>query len=121
MTRKILCSVFLAVALPTNGWADADTEIQYLLGYVETSGCLFERNGTEHDATGAAVHLRLKCTRGKRYAKTAEQFIDRLASESSWTGKTYTVTCNGSTEPSGDWLHGALQEYRQAGQHSTGD
>ncbi len=49
----------------------------------------------------------------KRYAGSAEQFIDRLASESSWTGKPYTITCEGVVYPSGDWLHQALQEYRK--------
>jgi hypothetical protein len=91
----------------------ADAEIQYLLDYVAASGCAFERNGDIHDAVDAADHLRLKYSRGKRYADTAENFIDRLASESSWSGETYTVTCGDTTQPSGEWLHRALADYRQ--------
>ena len=90
----------------------AEVEINYLLDYVATSDCTFERNGDSHDSADAADHLRLKYDRGQRYADTAENFIDRLASESSWSGKTYTVTCGQVTEPSGDWLHRALEEYR---------
>ena len=101
-------------ATASAGNAEVDTEIEYLLEYVAGSGCVFIRNGDDHDAADAADHLRLKYDRGRRYADTAEQFIDRLASESSWTGKPYSVTCGDTTEPSGDWLHRALAEYRQS-------
>lgn len=90
----------------------AATEINYLLDYVAASGCTFVRNGDAHEAADAADHLRLKYDRGERYADTAENFIDRLATESSWSGDPYTVTCGRVTEPSGEWLHRALDEYR---------
>jgi hypothetical protein len=96
----------------------ADREIGYLLDFVGDSGCTFSRNGKEHVAADAADHLRLKYSRGRRYAGSAEQFIDRLASESSWTGEPYTVTCDGVTESSGEWLHRALERYRR---HAGGD
>ena len=103
----------------TSAWGDValetEREIQFLLQYVASSGCGFERNGTAHDAADAADHLRLKYRRGGRYVSTTEHFIDRLASESSWSGKAYTVTCDGLVIPSGEWLHDALIEYR-AGQ-----
>ena len=90
----------------------ADAEVKYLLTYVENSGCTFHRNGTDHDSADAADHLRLKYRRGGKYVNNAEQFIDRLASESSWSGSKYTVTCEGNTELSGEWLHRALNQYR---------
>ena len=92
--------------------ADTEAEIQHLLEFVAASQCTFVRNGTEHDSEDAADHLRLKYRRGARYVNSAEQFIDRLASESSWTGRDYTVTCDGVTEPSAEWLHRALADYR---------
>ena len=109
----LLIGLFFAATVSA-GSADADREIEYLLAYVAGSGCVFVRNGDDHDAADAADHLRLKYDRGRRYADTTEQFIDRLASESSWTGKAYSVTCGDTTEPSGDWLHRALAEYRQS-------
>ncbi|WP_439102046.1 DUF5329 domain-containing protein [Congregibacter sp.] len=93
----------------------ADREITYLINSVEESGCLFMRNGDEHQATDAADHLRLKYRRGKRYAKSADQFIERLASESSWTGKPYFINCPGSPSvTSRDWLSDELERYRQS-------
>lgn len=112
--RAILAAVGLALAAsPALAGDDHDAEVQYLLGYVERSGCSFERNGTEHDSADAADHLRLKYRRGGKYVDSAEQFIDRLATESSWTGRPYTVTCDGVTHRSGEWLHQALDAHRQ--------
>ena len=106
-----LCLLALSLSAPLTV-ADTDTEIQVLLTHVETSGCDFQRNGSMHDAADAADHLRLKYSRGKRYVKSAEQFIDRLATESSWTGKPYTIICDGKEEPTSAWLHRALAEQR---------
>ena len=92
--------------------ADQEADIQYLLDYVAGSGCTFIRNGSENDPEAAADHLRLKYSRGKRYFDTAEQFIDRLASESSWTGKKYKINCSGEISASGVWLHEALDKHR---------
>ena len=93
--------------------AEEDANIQYLFDFVAASGCTFIRNGRDNNPEAAADHLRLKYGRGKRHVNSAEQFIDRLASESSWTGKKYTVNCNGEIRESGSWLHKALGEYRE--------
>lgn len=116
---RALLSLTLLLALASGRGALADDtterEIDHLLTFVEKSGCIFVRNDTEHDSADAADHLRLKYSRGSRYVNSAEQFIDRLASESSWSGKPYTVTCDGRTETAGVWLHRALADYRKAG------
>jgi len=123
--RGPLLTLLLAgiLALPYTASADAaaDQEIEYLLQFVAGSGCIFVRNGDDHDAVDAADHLRLKLDRGKRYVNSAEQFIERLATESSWSGKPYTVSCAGDTQTSADWLHHALAEYRQQGEGPTAD
>lgn len=119
MRHILLCSLALVwtVTTASSALAEAtpDQEIQYLLEFVGTSGCTFVRNGDQHDAADAADHLRLKYDRGRRHVDSAEQFIDRLATESSWTGDPYTVTCAGKTQTSAQWLHSALAEYRQPG------
>lgn len=110
--RVLLLALCLAAG---SALADAEREIAYLLDFVASSGCEFQRNGSAHAPADAANHLRLKYSRGQRYATTAEQFIDRLATESSWTGEPYTVNCAGREQATGAWLHRALQDYR-AGQ-----
>jgi len=91
---------------------EVDAEIRALLSVVSSSGCDFKRNGTLHSSTNAAEHLALKYSRGERYAATTEDFIDRLASKSSCTGKAYGVVCQGDETPSGEWLHARLLELR---------
>lgn len=110
-------SLLLALQFSANTYAKADVmqqEVEHLLTFVENSGCTFIRNGTKHDSAGAADHLRLKFKRGSKYVNNADQFIDRLASESSWTGRDYTVICDGVTQTSGRWLHKALLDYRNS-------
>jgi hypothetical protein len=109
----------LALSLPVTVLADqAETEIEYLISTVGESGCTFIRNGSRHDADDAASHMRLKYRRGKRYATSAELFIERLASKSSFSGKPYAIECPGSDPvPSADWLTARLHEYRE--QHAS--
>jgi hypothetical protein len=92
----------------------AETEIEYLVGTIGASDCTFIRNGKRHSAEDAEDHLRMKYRRGKRYAPTAEKFIERLASASSMTKKPYYIECDGQDAvPSGEWLTAQLNEYRQ--------
>ncbi len=114
MQRILIIAVSLLLAVGVSANEKTDSEVQYLLGFVESSGCTFHRNGSDHDSADAADHLRLKYSRGGKYVDTTEHFIDRLASESSWTGRKYTVTCDGQTQPSGEWLHQALDNYRNS-------
>lgn len=90
----------------------AETEIRALIQAVAESGCEFNRNGSVHSAEAAAEHLELKYSRGKRYAHSAEAFIERLASKSSWSGKPYQMVCDGEEQPADDWLTATLEEFR---------
>ena len=111
MTRSILSVILIAGSIATVH-AGADAEIRSLIHAVAESDCKFERNGSLHSAEAAAEHLELKYSRGKRYADSAEAFIQRLASKSSWSGKPYQMICDGQTQLTGDWLTATLQEIR---------
>jgi len=101
---------------------DADAEIEYLLTAVGDSGCTFIRNGKSHSAEEAEAHLRMKYRRGRKYASTTEQFIQRLATASSWTKRPYAIRCgDAEPEPTGDWFHERLDELRRASQAGTND
>jgi hypothetical protein len=67
-------------------------KIQALIHSVETlNGAVFIRNGSEYDAAKAASHLRMKLDYAGKKVQTAEQFIDKLATGSSMTGKPYRI------------------------------
>lgn len=109
--------ITLFVTLTSHAFAadETDPEVEYLLNAVGTSGCVFVRNGKEHAADAAEDHLRMKYNKTRRYIDTADEFIEKLASESSWTGKPYLIACpDAETVPSREWLTSRLSEYREA-------
>ena len=106
-----LCFVLGAPALADE--ATMNAEIDYLLDTVAASDCTFIRNGKEHGPEAARDHLSLKRRKGKKYFSTTEEFIERLASSSSWTGKPYRIRCgDGEAQLAKTWFNGVLQEYR---------
>ncbi len=110
----ILALVALLVWIPASPAMSAEppARIEFLLHAIGQSGCVFTRNGKDHSATEAEDHLRMKYNRTKSRIKTAEAFIDHLASKSSWTGKPYTLRCaDGEQTPSREWLYQALERY----------
>lgn len=116
MTIRALPALLLALAITGPASADdTSAEIEYLLTTMGQSECTFMRNGKEYDADDAEAHLRMKYRRGKRYAGTAEDFIDNLASRSSMSGKRYLIACDGDAPgESGAWLRERLAEYRNS-------
>ncbi|MEN6584723.1 MAG: DUF5329 domain-containing protein [Sulfuricella sp.] len=90
-------------------------EVNFLLGYVEGSGCEFYRNGTWSDSKAAQTHLRdkYKYLMARNLVNSTEDFIERAATESSFTGQPYAVRCpGGAIVPSNQWLRYELVRFR---------
>ncbi|MDD0843302.1 DUF5329 domain-containing protein [Pseudomonas sp. Gutcm_11s] len=90
-------------------------EVDALLAFVESSGCLFIRNGSEHQPAEARKHLQKKLDylEDKGKVDSPEDFIALAATESSMSGEPYQVNCQGQLQPSGDWLNTELLRLRQ--------
>lgn len=68
------------------------TKIEALIAVVEKlPDAVFVRNGKSYDAATAAKFLRGKWRDRAREIRTAEEFIERVATKSSTTGKPYLV------------------------------
>ncbi|ALS34356.1 hypothetical protein PTRA_a3371 [Pseudoalteromonas translucida KMM 520] len=92
---------------------EPDQEVQHLITFISNSNATFIRNGDEHTSKEAAEHLAMKYRKAKRYAKTADDFINNLASKSSWSGKAYTVILsNGAKLTANSWLTNELIRFR---------
>ena len=102
----------LLLAAPPVALADMQDEIQHLLQFVENSGCKFERNGTIYDSKEARSHIEKKYNYVSSYVDDTEDFIKYAATESSISGRKYHAICDGSKQPSADWLHQELSHYR---------
>jgi len=114
--KKIIVLCVLAVSIFCTGnisWSSESEEINYLLTHLENSGCIFIRNGDDHDAKDAREHLEMKYNYAKRRIKTAEDFIDKIASKSSLSRKIYKVQCGNEIMPSEQWLYHALAAHRE--------
>ena len=92
-------------------------EMDHLLGYVEKSGCRFNRNGTWYtDAKAVREHIETKyryfVDRGK--INSTEDFIKWCATKSEISGKPYQVKCSsGPEQPLGQWLTEELNRLRK--------
>lgn len=97
--------------------ASAIDEINYLLDFVDRSGCKFYRNGSWYNSHRAQSHLREKYNylAAHERIKSAEDFIDQAATRSSMSGQEYQIQCEaGPTVPSNRWLRTALSSYRSS-------
>jgi hypothetical protein len=116
-TRSVLALALiapgLALAAPTDS---ARREIAGLIGALDGSNCRFQRNGSWHDAAEARAHLQRKYDYllKKDKVDTAEQFIERAASQSSMSGKAYRIACPGQPEQTAAvWFGARLKALRQ--------
>lgn len=108
----VLLAPVVATAAPS---PQARREIGQLMGALSSSSCEFNRNGNWYDAAQARTHLQRKYDYllKKNLVDTAEQFIDRAASRSSFSGKAYRVRCPGRPEQdSAAWFQAQLQRLR---------
>jgi hypothetical protein len=121
--RRTLIALSAAAALSAGApaWAQQDArarqEIAHLLDYVAQSGCQFNRNGSWHDSKAAREHLQEKYDYLQRrdLVPDTKAFIDRAASQSSMSGKSYLIRCGGGQEiTSAQWLNAELERYRAA-------
>ena len=90
-------------------------EVNFLLSYIGRPGCEFYRNGTWSDSKTAQTHLRDKYNYlvAGNQINTTEDFIEKAATKSSFSGQSYKVRCNGSaTVSSKQWLRDELTRIR---------
>ena len=109
MTFMVPCIV---VANPDN----TDREIQHLMAYIAGAECLFIRNGKEYGPEEAREHIQRKYEYARNRIKTAEDFIQGVASKSSMSGKSYKIRCKDQTMLCADWLGAELKRFRQKAQ-----
>lgn len=111
--KKIVLIFFLVVFIPGHFViAEANMEIEYLLSYISGSDCIFIRNGSEHKAKEASEHLAMKYNRYKNRINSAEDFIEKIASHSSLSGRDYKVRCKNLQLSTKEWLYKTLISYR---------
>jgi hypothetical protein len=123
----IVLSTVVALCASLPAWAQEQEEqnsrsrqeIAHLLDFVADSGCQFNRNGSWHDSRAARNHLQEKYDylKHRKLAPDTKAFIERAATESSFSHKAYQVRCgNGPVITSAQWLNTELARYRASSQ-----
>ena len=103
MFKKILI-LFLWIGLSQSILVSAQTniepkKIEFLLHEIEQlKGARFWRNGSSYSPKRAADHLRMKWEKAGSAVKTAEDFIEKIASKSSMSGKAYMIEFDNGTK-----------------------
>jgi hypothetical protein len=97
-------------------WALEKKRIDFLIDDVAHLNATFIRNGQDYDAPTAAKHLRDKLDMGvssdEEESFTAEDFIEKIASQSSFTGKPYFIRfADGRVVSAREWLYQDLARF----------
>ena len=88
-------------------------EVDHLLAFVKNSGCIINRNGTDHPAEEGVSHIQNKYDYFRDDIKSTEEFIEYSATKSTMSGGYYMVTCPGKEAiKTQDWLLTELNKYR---------
>ena len=108
----LLVAAALRAPAQATGALTEDEKIERLIRSIaDLKDATFIRNGDEHTAAEAAGHLRTKWQRGKKHVKTADDFIEKIASKSSISGKPYTIRFkDGKEVESGTYLRDELKK-----------
>jgi hypothetical protein len=104
------------IANSTPPSVEVEEEIADLLSFLENSDCEFKRNGTWYDSVKAVAHINRKYEYllKKGLVSTTESFIDRAASKSSMSGRSYLVRCGkGESMESRVWFSLELEKLRE--------
>lgn len=114
MDRRQFLAAVAGLALMAPAWAQTPAAgekqlIEKLLQHIASlDGAAFFRNGKEFDAKSAAEYLRGKWDNVEG-VNTAEDFITKVASVSSASGKPYLIRLKGGpTQKCGDYLRSVL-------------
>ena len=114
LNKLMFLVVTLLMTLPAYAKLTAHEEARInamLEGLAQKKDLIFVRNGDEHTCDEAVSHLRLKLGNTRNRIDTAEQFIDKVASSSSITGKPYIVKMPGkSDENAQPFLHALIAQ-----------
>lgn len=116
----VVLLILLAAAVPASADGElpqsADAEIEALIAAVgRMTDAAFIRNGRSYDAGTAAEFLRRKWRRHADDVRSAEDFIEKIASASSTSVKPYLIRfADGRELPCGDVLRAELKRLRSS-------
>ena len=105
--RKRFLYGALTLMCHTNAFAadNVEQDVEYFLSEISASNCEFIRNGSRYSAEEAVAHMRMKYEYAKDEVDTVEDFINKVGSHSSFSGRAYMIDCpDEEVIETGQWL-----------------
>ena len=100
----IVTASFCLTAIAANQQTEQE-KIEAALVRIEKSDLTFIRNGSEHTGKEASDHMRSKLKQAGDSVKTFDDFVTKVATKSSLSGKPYLVKLkDGKTQELAGWL-----------------
>lgn len=117
MKKVLFTLLIMAILCPSSFLMAIDSadeeEIAHLLEYIQTSDCMFIRNGKAYNVEKGLEHVKKKYEYFKTKIKTAEDFIRYSATKSELSEKMYYVQLpDGSKVFLKNWLLKELARFR---------
>ncbi len=114
-----LLLLFVSIFFSTLAFSDVPEnqikEVNHLLAFIKNSGCIINRNGTDHSADKGVSHIENKYDYFRDDIKSTEDFIEYSATKSTMSGDYYTVTCpDKKAVNTQDWLLAELKRFRSS-------
>lgn len=125
----LLITLTLIYAVPLwADWHEEEQRINFLLEQMGQVDGYFLRNGEEYAPLEAVSHLKMKLKNvmdswfaPDKDKWTAEMFIDKIASKSSFSGKLYQIRFkSGQIVNTGEWLNKRLKDFKVNESHKQG-
>ena len=109
MKRFALCLLLAATAFAADRAVETKKIESLISAVAKLNGAQFVRNGKAYDPATAAKFLRGKWERQSREIVTADDFIAKIATRSSTTGRVYLVRyADGREVPVAEFLRSVL-------------
>jgi hypothetical protein len=109
----VLFCVFSFLSLEVMAMSDGENQKieKILIELNSKTSLIFIRNGKEYNSEDAVAHLKRKLKNVASKINSAEEFIDNVASTSSWSGEAYLYKESSESEPKPirDYLHWLLK------------
>lgn len=109
--RLVIAFGFLLAWFGNAQAADISEQVALLIKQVALSECSFIRNEETYSSLEAADHMRFKYDYYKDDIVTLTDFIEKVGTKSSFSGKIYVVNCKGEgMMPSAEWLRNKTKD-----------
>ena len=109
----IILTAFILPSFSSASNIQMQMEVDHLIGYIQSSECIFIRNGKDYSPDEAIEHIKRKYEYFQDRIDSTEKFIELCATKSTMSNKPYLINCREEeVVECGSWLLRELKMFR---------